>query len=129
MASTKTFTYHAIDAAGKKAKGTIEAPNEAAATHMLKQRGEVPLGLVEAGQGLQRELKIPGLGNRVKLKDLAVFARQFATMTASGMSLLRSLSILEEQTSAPPLKKAILNLRGMLSVRGLCRNASATART
>jgi type IV pilus assembly protein PilC len=103
MATTKTFHYQAIDATGKKAKGTIEAPNEAAATHMLRQRGDVPLGVTEAGQGLQREIKIPGLGNRVKLKDLAVFARQFATMTASGMSLLRSLSIMEEQTSAPAL--------------------------
>ncbi|WP_433793580.1 type II secretion system F family protein [Actinoplanes sp. CA-252034] len=111
MASTKTFTYHAIDASGKKAKGTIEAPNEAAATHMLRQRGEVPLDLIEAGQGLQKELKIPGLGNRIKLKDLAVFARQFATMTASGMSLLRSLAILEEQTSSAPLKKALGELR------------------
>ncbi|MEV0895924.1 type II secretion system F family protein [Actinoplanes sp. NPDC049802] len=111
MPSTKTFQYEAIDATGKKAKGTIEAPNEAAATHMLRQRGEVPLGVTEAGQGLQMELKIPGLGGGVKLKDLAVFARQFATMTASGMSLLRSLSILEEQTSAPPLKKAIAEVR------------------
>ena len=107
MANTKTFHYQAIDATGKKAKGTIEAPNEAAATHMLRQRGDVPLGVTEAGQGLQRDIKIPGLGGRLKLKDLAVFARQFATMTASGMSLLRSLSILEEQTSSPPLKKAI----------------------
>ncbi|MFC7531332.1 type II secretion system F family protein [Actinoplanes sp. GCM10030250] len=107
MPTTKTFHYEAIDATGKKAKGTIEAPNEAAATHMLRTRGEVPLGVTEAGQGLQRDLKIPGLGGRLKLKDLAVFARQFATMTASGMSLLRSLSILEEQTSSPPLKRAI----------------------
>ncbi|GGN67217.1 type II secretion system protein F [Actinoplanes lobatus] len=107
MASTKTFRYEAIDATGKKAKGTIEAPNEAAATHMLRQRGDVPLGVTESGKGLQMEIKIPGLGSGVKLKDLAVFARQFATMTASGMSLLRSLAILEEQTSAPALKKAI----------------------
>ncbi|GGN36729.1 type IV pilus assembly protein PilC [Actinoplanes campanulatus] len=107
MPSTKTFRYEAIDATGKKAKGTIEAPNEAAATHMLRQRGDVPLGVTESGKGLQREIKIPGLGSGVKLKDLAVFARQFATMTASGMSLLRSLAILEEQTSAPALKKAI----------------------
>ncbi|MBW6432373.1 type II secretion system F family protein [Actinoplanes hulinensis] len=107
MPSTKTFRYEAIDATGKKAKGTIEAPNEAAATHMLRQRGDVPLGVTESGKGLQMEIKIPGLGSGVKLKDLAVFARQFATMTASGMSLLRSLAILEEQTSAPALKKAI----------------------
>jgi len=111
MPATKVFRYSSIDAAGHRAKGTVEAPNEAAATNILRQRGEVPLELAEAGQGLSREIKIPGLGNRVKLKDLAVFARQFATMTASGMSLLRSLSILEEQTASPPLKKAIGEVR------------------
>ncbi|MEV6346915.1 type II secretion system F family protein [Actinoplanes sp. NPDC051851] len=109
--ATKTFAYTALDSAGKKSKGTIEAPNEAAATHMLRQRGEVPLGLTEAGHGLQREVRIPGLNNRVKLKDLAIFSRQFATMTSSGMSLLRSLAILEEQSSAPALKKAIGEVR------------------
>ncbi|BBH66282.1 type II secretion system protein F [Actinoplanes sp. OR16] len=118
MPATKTFNYNSIDAHGKKSKGTIEAPNEAAATHMLRSRGEVPIGLTLAGQGLQREVKIPGLGNRVKLKDLAVFARQFATMTSSGMSLLRSLAILEEQTSAAPLKKAIAEVRTDVAAGG-----------
>ena len=111
MTVTKTFHYNSIDATGRKSKGTVEATNESAAMHVLKQRGEVPLELSVAGQGLNRELKIPGLGNRTKLKDLAVFARQFATMTSSGMSLLRSLAILEEQTSAPNLKKAVGEVR------------------
>ena len=107
MPATKTFHYNSIDAQGRKTKGTVEAANETAATQMLRGRGEVPLELTQAGRGLNQDLKIPGLGNRTKLKDLAVFARQFATMTASGMSLLRSLAILEEQTSAPTLKKAV----------------------
>jgi type IV pilus assembly protein PilC len=111
MAATKTFQYSSIDSAGRKTKGTVEAANETAASHLLRQRGEVPLELVQAGQGLNRQLKIPGMGNRTKLKDLAVFARQFSTMTASGMSLLRSLSILEEQTTAPTLKKAVGEVR------------------
>jgi type IV pilus assembly protein PilC len=111
MAATKTFQYSSIDSTGRKTKGTLEAANETAAGHLLRQRGEVPLELVQAGQGLNRQLKIPGLGNRTKLKDLAVFARQFSTMTASGMSLLRSLSILEEQTAAPTLKKAVGEVR------------------
>ncbi len=87
--ATKIFHYNSIDAHGKRGKGTIEAPNEAAATHMLRQRGEVPLEVTEAGRGMNRDLKIPGFGNKTKLKDLAVFSRQFATMTSSGMSLLR----------------------------------------
>jgi type IV pilus assembly protein PilC len=115
MPATKTFHYNCIDANGRKTKGTVEAPNEAAATHMLRQRGEVPLEVIEAGQGLNKDLKIPGFGNRVKLKDLAVFSRQFATMTASGMSLLRSLAILEDQCSSPALKKALGETRGDVS--------------
>ncbi|AGL14723.1 type II secretion system F family protein [Actinoplanes sp. N902-109] len=111
MPATKTFSYNSIDATGRKIKGTVEAANETAATHLLRQRGEVPLELTPAGQGLNMELKIPGLGGRTKLKDLAVFARQFATMTASGMSLLRSLAILEEQTTAVSLKKAVGEVR------------------
>src|SRR4051812_15012232 len=107
MPAMKTFHYNSIDAQGRKTKGTVEAANESAATHLLRGRGEVPLELTQAGRGLNQDLKIPGLGNRTKLKDLAVFARQFATMTASGMSLLRSLAILEEQTSAVTLKKAL----------------------
>ena len=111
MSNVKTFRYNSIDAAGRRSKGTVEAPNEAAATHLLRQRGEVPLEVSQAGQGLQMEVKIPGLGDRVKLKDLAVFARQFATMTASGMTLLRSLAILEDQTLSAPLKKAVGEVR------------------
>jgi type IV pilus assembly protein PilC len=111
MPATKVFRYSSIDGAGHRGKGTVEAPNEAAATHLLKQRGETPLEQTETGKGLDMEIKIPGFGGRVKLKDLAVFARQFATMTASGMSLLRSLSILEEQTASLVLKKAIGDIR------------------
>ena len=111
MPATKVYRYSSIDASGHRGKGTVEAPNEVAASNVLRQRGETPLELTEAGRGLDMEIKIPGLGNKVKLKDLAVFARQFATMTASGMSLLRSLAILEEQTSSPALKRAIGEVR------------------
>src|SRR3954453_12198703 len=107
MSMTKTFHYNSIDANGRKTKGTVEAPNEIAATNMLRQRGEVPLEVTAAGQGLNKDLKIPGLGGRTKTKDLAIFARQFATMTSSGMTLLRSLAIMEEQTSVASLKAAI----------------------
>ena len=47
---------------------------------------------------MKTEIKIPGFGGKVKLKDLAVMSRQFATMINSGLSLLRALTILAEQT-------------------------------
>jgi type IV pilus assembly protein PilC len=111
MSATKTFEYQTVDPAGKRHKGKIDAATESAAAQLLRQRGVMPLSISASGTGLQRQLAIPGLSGRVTLKDLAVFARQFATMNSSGMSLLRSLAILEEQAAKPGLKKAIGEVR------------------
>jgi type IV pilus assembly protein PilC len=111
MSATKTYEYQSVDTSGKRAKGRIDAQNEAAAAQALRQQGVIPLSISEAGTGLSKELSIPGFGNRATLKDLSVFSRQFATMTSSGMSLLRSLTVLEEQTERPALKRAIGEIR------------------
>ena len=111
MAATKTFDYSSVDATGKRSKGKVDASNEAAAAQLLRQRGIVPLSIAEAGQGVNKELSIPGLSGRVTLKDLSVFSRQFATLTASGMSLLRTLAVLEDQTAKPQLRKTIGEIR------------------
>jgi type IV pilus assembly protein PilC len=109
--ATRTFDYRVVDFAGKRTKGRIDAASEAAAVQLLRQQGMVPVALAEAGAGLRRDLSIRGLTGRTSRKELAVFARQFATMTASGMSLLRSLGILEEQATRAPLKRAIAEAR------------------
>ncbi|GIH89972.1 type II secretion system F family protein [Planobispora siamensis] len=111
MPATKTFEYQTVDRDGRHTKGMLEAANEAAAIQQLRQQGLVPVSITEGGSLLRREITIPGLGSRTTLKDLAVFARQFATMTASGMTLLRSLSVLEDQAAKPSLKKAISEVR------------------
>ena len=111
MPATKTFDYKVIDARGKQLKGKLEAANESSAAHTLRQQGVVPLAITESGIGMSKELSIPGLTGRIKLKDLAIFSRQFATMTSSGLSLLRALSILEEQATKPALKKCVGEVR------------------
>jgi type IV pilus assembly protein PilC len=111
MSATKTFEYRIVDSNGKKAKGKIEASNEAAAAQLLRQQGAVPLSIAPSDKFLRKELSIPGFGGRPKLKDLSVFARQFATMISSGMSLMRSLAILEDQATKPSMKKAINEVR------------------
>jgi type IV pilus assembly protein PilC len=108
---TKTFAYQTKSAAGKRSKGTVEATNETTAAQTLRQQGIVPLRLSEAGTGLKMQIGIPGLSGRTTLKDLAVFSRQFATMTSSGMSLLRSLAVLEDQAAKSSLKKALKETR------------------
>ena len=111
VTKTKTFDYEALDSAGKRTKGKVEASSDSAAASALRQQGVTPLSISEAGRGLQKELTIPGLSGRVKLKDLSIVCRQFATMTSSGLSLLRSLAILEEQTTKPRLAKALHDVR------------------
>ena len=110
--ATRTFDYVTIDTDGKRSKGKVDATNEAAAAQVLKQQGVVPLSISETGTGLRSDIHIPGLTGRTRLKDLAIFARQFATMTAAGMSLLRSLAVLEDQATRPGLKKALGEVRG-----------------
>ena len=51
------------------------------------------------------------MGNKVKHKDLAIFSRQFATMINSGLSLIRSLNILVEQTESRGLREALVEVR------------------
>jgi type IV pilus assembly protein PilC len=109
--ATTTFTYEAIDAAGAVVKGRLEADSPGGAASMLTTQRLIPLQVSGLGTGLDKNLTIPGFGGKTSLKDLAVFARQFASMTSSGLTLLRSLGILEEQTQKPKLKEAIAEIR------------------
>ncbi len=125
MPATKTFEYKVIDNQGKKVKGKLDATNETAAVASLRQQGVVPLQITESGVGMSREIKIPGFGNKVKLRDLAIFARQFSTMTSSGLSLLRALSILEEQTARAALKTVLGEVRSDVEGGSSLSNAMA----
>jgi type IV pilus assembly protein PilC len=108
--AVKTFEYAVRDGKGKLVSGKLEAPTEAALVAKLRGMGYAPVSVKETNQGLNKELKLPG-GNRVKLKDLAVASRQFATMINSGLSLLRALSILSEQTNNAALAKTFAEVR------------------
>ncbi|WP_127782037.1 type II secretion system F family protein [Rhodococcus sp. X156] len=109
--ATKTFAYEALDSTGAAIKGSLESESTEAAAQALLSQKLVPLSVTTAGQGLQREIKIPGLGGRTTLKDLAIMSRQFASMMSAGLPLLRALSILDEQTSKPKLQAAISRVR------------------
>jgi type IV pilus assembly protein PilC len=111
MQATKTFEYEAIDAQGATVKGKIDSDSADAASASLANQSLIPMSLKASGTGMQKELKIPGLGGRTSLKDLAILSRQFASMTNSGLTLLRSLGILEDQTVKPKLKAAVTNIR------------------
>jgi type IV pilus assembly protein PilC len=104
---TTTFQYTVRDRAGKLVKGTISAENQTMVMQRLKAGGYAPVSITQANSGMKKEISIPGFGKKVKLKDLSVMARQFATMVNSGLSLLRTLTILAEQTTNSELARVL----------------------
>ncbi|MBV8159927.1 MAG: type II secretion system F family protein [Acidimicrobiia bacterium] len=106
-----TYTYKVRDHQGKLLEGSLEADSSALVVNRLRQMGYTPIAIDQKDDaGLQRELKL-SFGGKPKLKDVAVFSRQFATMINSGLSLLRALYILAEQTENEKLSKVVDDVR------------------
>jgi type IV pilus assembly protein PilC len=103
-----TFTYKVKDGAGKLHDGEMQASSQSAVAKALRERGFTPVTVEEKKSSvLEREIRIPGLSGRVKVKEVSIFSRQFSTMINSGLSLLRSLTILAEQTPNRAFKEVI----------------------
>jgi len=99
-----TYVFQARDLAGGAAKGEVEADSKQAVAEQLKERG---LFVVNIDQKYKsKELTLNAL-QRVSAKDLAVASRQLATMVTSGMSILRALHVLENQTQSKLLRETI----------------------
>ena len=113
MPTSLAYAYKGRDSAGKVVKGRLDAASEAAAMSRLRTMGVSPISVAEVavGTGLSMEIKIPGFSKGVDLKDLAVMSRQMATMTSAGLSLLRTLNILSEQTENKELAKILTAIR------------------
>ncbi len=106
-----TYAYAVRDRAGKMINGHLEADSPALVATKLKAMGYAPVNITEANAGMKREITIPGMGKKVKLKELAIMSRQFATMVNSGLPLLRALRILAEQTESAELSRVLHEVR------------------
>src|SRR2546421_12413077 len=103
-----TYVFKAMDLAGAKARGELEAESKQAVSDQLKQRGLIVLDITD--KHASREIELSFL-KRVKAGDLAVFSRQLSTVINSGMSILRALYVLEEQTESKFLRETIVAVR------------------
>lgn len=104
-----TFAYKVRDRSGKIISGAIEAESSQAVASKLRSMGYIVLDISEKKEAIS--ISLPGFRKKVKIKDLTVFARQFATMINSGVSITRALAILIDQTDNPTLKEVIKQLR------------------
>jgi len=107
--SLKSFEYSTRNPAGKIVKGKLEAPTEGAAVAKLGGMGLTPVTIKEssAGTGLNRDINLGAFSKGVGLKDLAVMTRQLSTMITAGLTLLKALSILSEQTENKKLAEVL----------------------
>jgi type IV pilus assembly protein PilC len=135
------FNYVAMDQKGKEQKGTIEVASQNEAIGRVKEMGLFPTKIVEidkvkekpdkkskgaaaakgaakkkGGMNVNLNIKIPGLGGRVKSKVLTTFTRQLATLVDAGLPLLRGLRVLEKQERNATLKGVLAELA--LSIEG-----------
>src|SRR4051794_3092417 len=107
-----TYAYKVRDKGGKLVEGALDADNEQLLVSKLRSMGYTPIDIsAQKSETLNKDIKlIPGRTG-IKLKDIAVFSRQFATMINSGLALLRALNILAEQTENKALAVVINQVR------------------
>ena len=121
-----TFNYVARDSLGKTVTGSSDAENEQMLVRRLRERGfwvqkvSLAKGQAEtsttagAGDTPRGASGLASIFMRVKGRDLSIFCRQFATMVNAGVSLIRSLTVLEEQSPSPALREIIRDVQGSI---------------
>jgi type IV pilus assembly protein PilC len=110
MAGATTFAFRAMDTAGTATAGEVEAESKGQVAEQLRQRGLIVLDVAEKTSPVNIE-DFFKRWQSVDMRELAVFSRQFATLVASGMPMLRTLSTLEEQTQDEMIREAAGGLR------------------
>src|SRR5947209_19974538 len=103
-----TYNFKAMDLAGVRAKGEVEAVSKQAVVDQLKERGLIVIDV--AHKYRSKELNID-LFARVKANDLAIATRQLSTMVSSGMTILRALYVLEAQSDSKLLTETVQAVR------------------
>lgn len=101
-----TFVYTVKDSGGGTVQGSLEGDSLAAVAAKLKQAGYTIIKVSEKS-GVDLGGNITLFKKKVKIKDLTIFSRQFATMINAGLSLTKSLNILSEQSENPTLAEVV----------------------
>ncbi len=104
-----TYAFKALDLSGGATKGEMEANDQQAVASQLRGRGLIVVDIEE--QAAASAGDILARFKKVKADDLVIATRQLSTMVQSGMSLLRSLYVIEEQTESDMLREILAEVR------------------
>ena len=117
----EAFTYKGISD-GKYVDGEIEALNLDEASHKLKEQKIIITNIVRTSKKKKsgEKEKKKGKGSslfgkkKVKVEDVLMFSKQFATMVKAGLPILQVLSMLRDQIESPAMKDVIEDIRKSL---------------
>ncbi|HJM16238.1 MAG TPA: type II secretion system F family protein [Flavobacteriales bacterium] len=119
----EAFTYKGI-AEGKYVEGEIEALNQDEASHKLKEQKVIITNLIKSkkkkAEGKAKAKKGGGLSSlfsgkkKVKVEDILIFSKQFATMVKAGLPILEVLAMLRDQLENPGIKEIVEDIRKSL---------------
>lgn len=100
-----TWGYVAIDKTGKEIKGSKEADNEELIKRELKNQGLIVLE-VTPQNALTKDISLD-FSSGPTPRDLAVFCRQFSSITRAGVTIIETLNMLADQTENQKMQKAL----------------------
>ncbi|NLT14203.1 MAG: type II secretion system F family protein, partial [Clostridiales bacterium] len=100
-----SFSYTAVDRAGKDRKGSVVAETKEKARDQLKSEGLMPLSVSEQGL-MTRDINL-NIGGKPKARDMSIFCRQFVSIVGAGVTIIDAMEMLSEQTENKILRKAI----------------------
>src|SRR3954471_17598729 len=105
-----TYAFKALDLAGVSTRGELEADDKQQVASQLRGKGLIVLDIAEK-KGAADVGDVLARFQRVKAQELTIATRQLSTMVSSGMSLLRALYVIEEQTKSDKLREALTQVR------------------
>lgn len=102
---TSTFVWEGKDRKGSIVKGELNGQNPALVKAQLRKQGINPTKVRKKGMSLG------GAGKKIKPLDIALFARQMATMMKAGVPLLQSFDIIADGVEKPAMRKLVDELK------------------
>ncbi len=113
------YEYSALNPAGKKLKGIIEADSRTAARQKIRQTGNYPVDIKETLSGKKgerkRKISFPRLGGRIKQQEVHIATRQLATLLGAGIPLVPALNGLIDQTTNPAFRTIIAQIKDQVN--------------